>query len=228
MKKTILLALVFLLPSAAHAALININTADATTLDTLPGIGPSKATAIVDYRTQNGSFSIIDDIMNVSGIGPSTFANIKDLITVGESIHENNLPPQATTTPETRATTTPFVPTQTGGGTPEYIPLPNLRIIMSAPHSVTVGAESPYSVRVFDNQGRLREDALVHWSFGDGVERTGTSVRHAYLEAGTYEVVVEIATSDGGTESTDFEVAAEQLAVSVVSVDERGISVMNR
>ncbi len=63
---------------------ININTASLTELDTLPGIGPIKAQAIIDYRTQNGAFQKIEDIMNVSGIGEATFNDLKDLITVGE------------------------------------------------------------------------------------------------------------------------------------------------
>lgn len=80
-----LLVLTILLPLTVYAALININTADATLLDTLPGIGPSKAAAIVDYRTKNGPFATIEDIQKVSGIGPVTFANLKDKITVGAS-----------------------------------------------------------------------------------------------------------------------------------------------
>jgi len=64
--------------------LVNINTADVTELDTLPGIGPAKAAAIIAYREANGPFSTIEDIMNVSGIGETTFANIRDFITVGD------------------------------------------------------------------------------------------------------------------------------------------------
>jgi competence protein ComEA len=62
--------------------LININTASLEELDTLPGIGPTIAQRIIDYREQNGAFSTIEEIMDVSGIGPATFDNIKDLITV--------------------------------------------------------------------------------------------------------------------------------------------------
>jgi competence protein ComEA len=62
--------------------LVNINTASLEELDNLPGIGPTIAQRIVDYRTENGPFSVIEDILNVSGVGPSTFDQIKDLITV--------------------------------------------------------------------------------------------------------------------------------------------------
>lgn len=63
--------------------LIDINIATAEELDTLPGIGPTTAQKIIDYRDTNGPYATIEDIMNVSGIGPSTFDAIKGLITVG-------------------------------------------------------------------------------------------------------------------------------------------------
>ena len=63
--------------------LIDINTASLEELDTLPGIGPTLAQAIIDFRDQNGPFLFIEEIMYVDGIGPDTFEMIKDLITVG-------------------------------------------------------------------------------------------------------------------------------------------------
>ena len=71
--------------------LININTATLAELDTLPNIGPTIAQKIIDYRTVNGPFSFIEDIMNVSGIGPATFESIKNLITVGGSFLRLNV-----------------------------------------------------------------------------------------------------------------------------------------
>lgn len=62
--------------------LININTASLDELDSLPGIGATLAQRIIDYRNENGPFTSIEEIMDVSGVGPSTFENIKDLITV--------------------------------------------------------------------------------------------------------------------------------------------------
>jgi len=61
---------------------ININTASLEELEKLPGIGPSKAQAIIDYRTNNGPFKSIEEIKNVKGIGEKTFEKLKDLITV--------------------------------------------------------------------------------------------------------------------------------------------------
>ncbi len=69
--------------SHVNVGRVNINTATVTELDTLPGIGPTTAQAIVDYRLQHGLFQVIQDIQNVPGIGPATFDGIKDFITVG-------------------------------------------------------------------------------------------------------------------------------------------------
>ncbi len=63
--------------------LININTATQAELETLPRIGPSMAARIIEYRTAHGPFQRTEDIMNVTGIGPATYAQIKNLITVG-------------------------------------------------------------------------------------------------------------------------------------------------
>lgn len=61
---------------------ININTATQAELESLPGIGPSTALKIINYRKENGKFSSIEDIKKVSGIGESKFNSIKDLIKV--------------------------------------------------------------------------------------------------------------------------------------------------
>ncbi|GAB4268088.1 MAG: hypothetical protein Kow0080_10710 [Candidatus Promineifilaceae bacterium] len=63
--------------------LVNINTATAADLDALPGIGPSTAQKIIDYRNANGPFATIEALMEVPGIGESKFAEIESLITVG-------------------------------------------------------------------------------------------------------------------------------------------------
>lgn len=61
---------------------INLNSADETTLDTLPGIGPATAKSIIKWREDNGRFSSIEDLMSIGGIGDKTFATLKDLVTV--------------------------------------------------------------------------------------------------------------------------------------------------
>lgn len=68
--------------SAFKISVVNINTATQTELETLPGIGPSLALKILNYRKENGKFSRIEDIKNVSGIGDAKFNSLKDKITV--------------------------------------------------------------------------------------------------------------------------------------------------
>lgn len=61
--------------------LININTAEAKLLETLPNIGPAKALKIIEYRELHGPFSSLEELMNVGGIGLKIFEGLKDLIT---------------------------------------------------------------------------------------------------------------------------------------------------
>ena len=61
---------------------INLNTATSAELEQLPGIGPSIAQKVIDYRQTNGPFTAIEEIQNVSGIGPAKFEQIKDQVVV--------------------------------------------------------------------------------------------------------------------------------------------------
>lgn len=61
---------------------ININTATQTELETLPGIGPSTATKIINYRKENGKFNSIEELKKVSGIGDSKYNKIKEMIRI--------------------------------------------------------------------------------------------------------------------------------------------------
>lgn len=61
---------------------VNLNTADATALETLPRVGPALAARIIQWREANGRFRSIEDLMSVSGIGEKTFAGLRDLVTV--------------------------------------------------------------------------------------------------------------------------------------------------
>ena len=84
-----LAALLLVLGMAAFNAIadVNVNTATQAQLETLHGIGPGKAKAIIDYRTKNGPFKSIADIDNVPGIGPGTMKHIKgDVKLSGETV----------------------------------------------------------------------------------------------------------------------------------------------
>ena len=66
----------------AASALVNINTASAEELDTLPGIGEVLAAAILQYREEHGPFTSVDQLVDVSGIGEVTLEELRDLVTI--------------------------------------------------------------------------------------------------------------------------------------------------
>lgn len=67
---------------SSSEGLININKASETELLELPGVGPSKAAAIIEYREQNGGFSAKEDIKNITGIGEKTYEKLEPLISI--------------------------------------------------------------------------------------------------------------------------------------------------
>lgn len=69
-------------PEGASSTKININTASMSDLDTLSGVGPSTAKAIIDYRTKNGLFGSVEDLLNVRGIGPAKLDAMREQVTV--------------------------------------------------------------------------------------------------------------------------------------------------
>ncbi len=84
MKKAILGFIVLLSLSLSAIAAVNINTATQAELESLNGIGPKKASAIIEYRKKNGGFKSVDDLKNVEGIGNATFENLrKDIAITG-------------------------------------------------------------------------------------------------------------------------------------------------
>ncbi|CAB4566095.1 unannotated protein [freshwater metagenome] len=68
----------------SNNALIDLNSASSIELDALPGVGPATAKAIIDYRTSQGKFSRVEDLLNVAGIGPAKLAALRDLVTVAQ------------------------------------------------------------------------------------------------------------------------------------------------
>ena len=80
--KRLSLALALALCSFAATAAVNLNTATKEDLVALPGIGPSKAQAILDYRNKNGAFKSIEELKDVKGIGAKRYEKIKGELTV--------------------------------------------------------------------------------------------------------------------------------------------------
>lgn len=89
LKKTLFALLASLGVSAVLAA-VNLNTATEAELDTLPGVGPATAKAIVAYRTEKGSFKDLEELKNVKGIGQKKFEKLKPEITIGAAQNQNS------------------------------------------------------------------------------------------------------------------------------------------
>jgi competence protein ComEA len=69
-------------PAAGPATLVNLNTASASMLEGLPGIGKATADRIVEYRQKSGGFKKVEELMNIRGIGEKSFLTLKPLVTV--------------------------------------------------------------------------------------------------------------------------------------------------
>jgi competence protein ComEA len=84
--KVLLATLLFAFAGASFAAdVVDINRADATQLETLNGIGPAKAAAIIEYREANGPFATVEDLANVKGIGLRTVELNRASMSVGDA-----------------------------------------------------------------------------------------------------------------------------------------------
>jgi competence ComEA-like helix-hairpin-helix protein len=155
--------LAFLVPGVAFAGLVNINTANTTELETLPGIGPAKAAAIVDYRTAHGPFTQSIDIQKVKGIGPATYENLKDLITIGDvsSVATNaKVQPQA-------AVAGSYITQAVGSARnqpvhdEEAIIAPGTTTMVGVPGAIASPAEAPAVSRPFESKWALALFGLV-------------------------------------------------------------------
>jgi competence protein ComEA len=71
--------------SKAAPAVVNLNTASASQIEALPGVGASTAKRIIEYREKNGGFKKVEELMNVKGIGEKSFLKLKSMVTVGEA-----------------------------------------------------------------------------------------------------------------------------------------------
>jgi competence protein ComEA len=102
----LLISLLWMLAGTALAG-VNINTASQSQLETLPGIGPSKAAAIIEYRTSNGPVTSAEQLDNVPGIGPATLSNILPLVVIEEGDAPASQPAASGETTAPAITTTP-------------------------------------------------------------------------------------------------------------------------
>ena len=133
--------------------------------------------------------------------------------------------PPVTSSDATTDTTTTV--SSSSGGPAEYLPIPMLRIITGGARTVSSGADVAFTASVYDGKGNKRDDAVVTWSFGDGMRRTGASVFHKYYDPGEYVAVVHATTSDGGDALVETVITVKNAGIKIISVSSRGITLAN-
>lgn len=209
-----------LFPSIVFAA-VNINTAGSTELQTLNGIGPAYAQNIIDYRNDNGAFTTIEEIMNVSGIGPATFEKIKNDITVGTVDEEED---EEEEEEEGDAAEDEEENTSGGGGGPSY-PLGGETLTVKA------WADREYaSVRTpvtFTGEAwygdRESATARTMWNFGNGYTDIGDEVVYAYDHPGEYVVTFSAKTFEEEIFTTfSIEIVDPEIVISDIVQGPRG------
>jgi competence ComEA-like helix-hairpin-helix protein len=192
---------------ALAADKVNINTANATELDTIPEVGPATAAKIIAYRETIGPFLVIEDIMKVSGIKQASFDKMKDFITV-----ENGSSGGVT---GGGAGTTTATSTDSGGGTATTTTATTTTIVntiysvhyiqedlssYSEPTTFEISAgrdrlgyvDSPVNfVAKYKVSGDLQNNKCGYiWNFGDGIAEPGEKVEHIYKYVGDYNVIL--------------------------------------
>jgi competence ComEA-like helix-hairpin-helix protein len=220
----LIILLVTALPNNAWAALININTANATQLDTLPEIGPALAQKIIDYRNLNGPFETIEEIMQVSGIKEATFAKLKDFITVAsESVTSQTESEAEAETVETDDEEEVVEVANNSGPISAHagqISLSHssekLTWEISAGRSRRVLVNMPIVLEAKTVKGEPKEIKSFSWSFGDGESFRGRDAVHVYRYPGTYQVVV-----NGRADGDQVAVARTKVVVEKPSVNIR-------
>ncbi len=216
-----LLVLAMIFPAFAYAAAVNINTADAALLDTLPGIGLAKAGAIIKYRQEHGAFVRIEDIQNVNGIGSgSTYEKIAPFITVGET----GATPATSDNADAPASA---APPPSPSGTATYTPPPSaLSVDVRSDGNAILEVPLHLSAEATTKNGAIDSAARLLWSFGDGSQAEGNAVEKTYRYAGTYLVVVTA--TDGSTVGRgEMIVTARSAQVRISGVSPAGITVAN-
>lgn len=219
---------------ADHA--VDINTADAKQLATLKGIGEVKSQNIIDYRESNGLFSKIEDIQNVSGIGPATYEDIKDHIVAsgGQDTGTSEDSKAETTgssdsTDDSSGASRPQVKGATYTSELEQSPQrAEKRISADAgpDRTVAVGAPVEFAGKGYGFTGDLLQKADYRWNFGDGYTAFGKNKTHFYRYTGDYVVVLTVSAGEYtdsdraiiSVRDPDFSITAEPAPESLITI----------
>lgn len=113
------------------------------------------------------------------------------------------------------------------GGPTTFLPIPTLRIVTGGDRTISSNADVAFTATVYDNKGNKRDDAIVSWSFGDGMQKTGASICHSYYDPGEYVAIVHATTADGGDALAQIVVTVKDANVKITSISERGITLAN-
>jgi len=218
-----LLVLIILFPVFAHAAtLVDINTANKTTLMELEGIGDTLASRIIAYREANGPFNTIEELVpNIERFYQSTFDKIKDHITVGD-----------TGTSGTSSTVSNNTASSTASDSLEeattYIPPPSALTVDAGSQAQDATASVPLylSARVTTKNNAIDSSAQVVWGFGDGSSATASAIKKTYYYSGTYLVTVT-ATDGLATDRDEIIVTVRPAQVRVLAISNAGIMISN-
>ena len=161
--------------------LVNINTANLTELETLPGVGPSIAQSIIDNRP----YAAIEEVSRASGIGEpgsSSYEKIKDLITVGGVVTQT----------QTVATSSMQTQTQSQNQAAGVGP-PAITVLITTDSRPMAGGGSYFIATAYGTEDSPLPSARYLWNFGDGSVAEGSRVFHTFSYPGRYAVSVTAA-----------------------------------
>lgn len=175
-------------------------------------------------RVDNGIYTIL-----ISATSTATSLSMIDAsktVTVASSGSSGSSGPDSTPS-DTSSDSTTTTTSSSSGGPAEYLPIPTLRIIVAGDRTVSSGAEVAFTAVVYDGKGNKRDDALVTWSFGDGMRKTGASVFYSYYSPGEYLAIVHASTIDGGDARSEIAVTVKNAGIKITAVSPRGITLAN-
>lgn len=229
-KRYIIGFFILIVPFFVHAtSLVNINTANVATLDSLPYISKVKAQNIVDYRNTNGVFNKIEDIENVDGIKSGVFSHIEDLITVGSvgSEESNTASISNSDTVNTFKSSTDKNVSTSQSRAEKYTPPPtSLFVSIASPKTALVEVPIIFKASVQTNNGAKDSSVHVRWSFGDGSSSEGRVVSKLYHYVGTYRVVA-IASDGSVSARSEVTVSVKHSHVRISAISGEGITLSN-